>query len=153
MKKLCQLLAVSMACLILTSMAMAQDHASKEEVVSKVKEAAALIKAKGLDGCIEAINDPKGAFVWKDTYVFLMDLDGKILAHPVNAKLIGKTPTVADANGKMFSAEFIAVGKSQGEGWVDYMWPKPGEQAPSKKITYVYRAPETNVIVLSGIYE
>jgi cytochrome c len=152
-RKFFKLLAVSFAFLCIAGSALAQDSATKDEVVAKVKEAAALVKSKGLDPAIEIVNDPKGPFVFKDTYVFFLNLDGKILAHPTNPKLIGKTPASADVNGKMFSAEFVSVAKSQGEGWVDYMWPKPGEQAPSRKITYVYRVPETDVVALCGIYE
>ena len=49
--------------------------------------------------------------------------------------------------------EFVDVAKSKGEGWVPYMWPKPGAEAPVKKLTYVYRVPGKNVFVGAGIYE
>ena len=60
----------------------ADDSATKDECVVKCHEAAAMITSKGLDAAIKEISDPKGAFVWKDSYVFLMNLDGKMLAHP-----------------------------------------------------------------------
>ena len=49
--------------------------------------------------------------------------------------------------------EFVDVAKSKGEGWVLYMWPKPGAEAPAKKLTYVYRVPGKNLLVGAGIYE
>ena len=36
-----------------------------------------------------------------------------------------------DANGKMFHDEFLKVVKAKGAGWVDYMFPKPGQKHPS----------------------
>ena len=36
------------------------------------------------------IQDPKGPFVWKDSYVYAADLEGKMLAHPLTPGLIGK---------------------------------------------------------------
>ena len=58
-----------------------------------------------------------------------------------------------DVNGKMFFAEFVNVAKDKGEGWVDYMWPKPGDKTPVPKVTYVYKVPDFPVAVAAGIYE
>jgi signal transduction histidine kinase len=49
--------------------------------------------------------------------------------------------------------EMVDVAKDKGEGWVEYMYPKPGEDAPSKKISYIYRVPGQNLFVGAGIYE
>jgi cytochrome c len=54
---------------------------------------------------------------------------------------------------KLLFKEFVEVAKSKGEGWVDYMWPKPGEKAPSKKLSYIYRVPGKDVFVGAGVYE
>jgi len=43
----------------------------------------------------------------------------------------------------------------KGSGWVDYMWPKPGEKSPSKKVSYVKGAkmPTGEVVIVgAGIY-
>jgi signal transduction histidine kinase len=130
------------------------DSATKEECIAKNKEAAQMINDAGLDAAKAEINKKDGKFVWKDTYVFLMDLDGNMLAHPMKPSLIGKnlleTP---DKAGKMFFKDFIAVAKDPGDGWVDYMWPKPGAEAPQKKISHIYRVPGKNLLVGAGIYE
>ena len=60
-----------------------------------------------------------------------------------------------DANGKAFMREFVETAKNKGSGWVEYMWPKPDEKNPSKKLRYIKRAKlptgET-VLVGAGIY-
>ena len=75
-------------------------------------------------------------------------------AHPIKPGLIGKNLMAAkDLNGKTFFAEFVNKAKNEGEGWVSYMWPKPGEKKPSPKVTYVEKVPGENVAMLAGIYE
>lgn len=138
----------------ITGVCLAQEKATKEECVAKVKEAAALVKQIGLEATLQRINDPNGGFRWKDTYVFCYRLDGTMLAFN-NPKLVGKNLIgLKDTTGKMYVAEFMSVAKSPaGEGWVTYTWPKPGEQNASPKITYVYRVPGENVAMFAGIYE
>jgi cytochrome c len=155
MKRIFALLFVFSVGIFLSGLAVAGDKATKEECVAKCKEAAAMVKEKGLEATLQTINDKNGPFVWKDTYVFCLDLNKTCnIAHPIKPKLIGKNLTAAkDAGGKLFFAEFINVAKDKGEGWVSYMWPKPGEKNPSPKITYVYKVPGEDVAMLAGIYE
>ena len=133
----------------------AGDTATRDECVAKAKEAAQLVKDVGLDQALTQINDKTGPFVWKDTYVFTVDLDKTmVIAHPIKPGLIGKNlMALKDVNGKMFFAEFINTAKNGGEGWVSYMWPKPGEKQPSPKVTYVYKVPGANTVMLAGTYE
>lgn len=130
------------------------ENATKEECMAKSKEAAQMINDQGLEMATAEINKKDGKFVWKDTYVFLMDLDGNMVAHPFKPDLIGKnlleTP---DKAGKMLFKEFVDVAKGAGEGWVDYMWPKPGADAPQKKTSFIYRVPGKDLLVGAGIYE
>jgi cytochrome c len=42
-----------------------------------------------------------------------------------------------DSNRKLFVMEMLKVTQAHGSGWVDYMWPKPGQSQPSHKWTYV----------------
>jgi len=82
-------------------------------------------------------------------------MNGTILMHPANPELETKSILdMKDANGKTFMREFIETAK-KGSGWVDYIWPKPGEKTPSKKLSYIKRAKMPNgetVIVGAGIY-
>jgi cytochrome c len=130
------------------------EGATKDEVVAKCEEAAAMIQEKGIDAGTQAIGDKAGPFVWKDTYVFLMDLDGKMLAHPISPALTERDNLleVKDTDGKPLFVEFVEVAGKKGSGWVDYMWPKPGEETPSMKSSYIYRVEGTPYFVGAGIY-
>jgi len=142
-------------CMAFTVSAWAAETATKQECEVKCKEAAALIQKLGLEGAKAQLADPKGPFVWKDTYVFVLDTENSTnLIHPVTPGLVGKPLAgLKDVNGKMFFAEFINVAKTAGQGWVDYMWPKPGQETPSAKTSFVYRVPGQNIATVAGIYE
>jgi len=141
---------------LMADYSISQDNkATKKECEAKCKEAAALVKEIGLDATIKKIMEKNSSFVWKNTYVFSLELDsGTTLANPVTPGLIGvNVKKLKDINGKLFGVEFLNTAKTKGEGWVTYLWPKPGEKKPSSKMTYVYRVPNENVIMLAGIYE
>ncbi len=155
MKKTAQVLAgfafLLMFCLGLSA---AQEKATRDECVAKCKEAAALIKEVGVEAALAKIQDPKGPFVWKDSYVYAGDLDGVSLAHPMSPKMVGSNMRgMKDPNGKMFVSELLEVAKNQGEGWIEYMWAKPHEEKLSHKVTYVLRVPGQSIYVAAGIYE
>ncbi|MCK9294711.1 MAG: cache domain-containing protein [Desulfobulbaceae bacterium] len=149
------LIALAIAASVLFfSPAFAEERATTEECVQKTQEAAAMINAKGLEEAMKLIGDPQGPFVWKDSYVFLMDLKGKMLAHPMQPELTQYEHVLlqTDAADKAIFVHFVNIAKDPGQGWVDYMWPKPGKKSPSKKVTYIYRVPTKNLLVGAGVY-
>ncbi len=155
MKKVAYLvIAVSMV-FLMAAQCLAGAGATREEVITKCQEAAKMIQDKGIEAAKAAIGDKKGPFVWKDTYVFLMDMDAKMLAHPIKPELIQRNDLlqVKDTAGKPLFLEFVEVANSKGKGWVNYMWPKPGQEKPAAKSSYIYRVPGTQYIVGAGIYK
>jgi cytochrome c len=129
---------------------------SKEakQIVALVDKAAALTESKGKSAFPE-FKKKGGEWLTGETYVFIADMNGTILMHPANPELETKSILdLKDANGKAFMWEFIETAQ-KGSGWVDYMWPKPGEKKPAKKLSYIKRAKMPNgetVLVGAGIY-
>lgn len=154
MKKMVVLTAVMMMVCFLTATVWA-DSATQEEAVAKCKEAAALVKEKGLEGAVKTIGAKTGPFVWKDSYVFLMDMEGNVLAHPMVPELTQRKDllTVENSDGKFLFKEFIKLANEKEQGWVDYMFPKPGQEKPVAKSTYIQRVPGTQYLVGAGIYK
>ena len=149
------LIALTVSTFVLfSSLAVAGEKATTEECIEKTHEAAAIINARGLEEAIKLIGDPKGPFVWKDSYVFLMDLKGKMLAHPMQPELTRYEHVLleTDATDKALFVHFVNVAREDGEGWVDYRWPKPGKKSPSKKVTYIYKVPSKDLLVGAGVY-
>lgn len=60
-----------------------------------------------------------------------------------------------DINGKAIGQLFIKIAVSpEGEGWIEYSWPKPDEEIPSTKDTYIKGVSfgNQNYLVGSGLY-
>jgi methyl-accepting chemotaxis protein len=86
-------------------------------------------------------------------YFWVNDLQHVILMHPVKPELEGKELSqTRDANGKYIFREFVKVARADGEGYVDYLWPKPGNSDAVPKLSFVKLVPEWNWIIGSGIY-
>ena len=136
----------------LSASAWAADAATADEVIAKVKEAAADVAAHG-DAALAAYNDPKGKWAWKDTYVFVMDCKtGMMSAHP-NDKVKGmKLADLKAKDGKdLGNALCAAGGKGAKGGWVEYMWTKPGAEGNFRKVSYVL--PAGSYAVGAGVYD
>jgi cytochrome c len=165
MRKVAVIALAMMASVVLAASVMAENatNATKEECVTLCKDAAKFLNEKGFYPAVAEINNTEGKFVTKNTYVFMMDLEGHLLAHPYNQQYIGRDITGSkDTNGKLFNQESIAIAKTKGEGWSEYMYPTPEElkkptpfkeKKPSKKISYVYRVPGKDLILIAGFFE
>ncbi|MEM5788714.1 MAG: cache domain-containing protein, partial [Syntrophobacteraceae bacterium] len=132
----------------------AQDKATPRDLVQKVREARDFLAASGQAG-IKEFNRKDGRGVWKDTYIFIIDMESvTILAHPVNPLLLGRNQIgLKDIKGNFFFIQFCEKAREEGGGWVEYWWPKPGQQAPSRKISYVVRVPGTSLMLGAGLYD
>ena len=127
MRKVTAIVLIVMTSVVLAAGALAES-ATKEECVAKVKEAVKLINEKGLDAAIAVINKKDGGFAWKDSYVFVVDFQGKTVANALFPDHVGRNQMgLANKDGRMIIQEFIEIAKTKGEGWSEYMWPTPEE--------------------------
>lgn len=134
----------------------AGDNAAREEVIATVHAAVKMAQEQGRDAVLAEIANPHGKFVKENTYAFALNSDNAMtLAHPIKPKLVGKNLLhIKDVNGVMIFLEFAQVAKSpEGKGWVDYMWPKPGEKKPSPKHSYFEKVPGQDILMGAGYYE
>ncbi|MGB9697821.1 MAG: cache domain-containing protein [Thermodesulfobacteriota bacterium] len=89
----------------------------------------------------------------QDDYFWINDLEPRMVMHPFKKEMEGQSLSdYKDPNGKKLFVAFVEVCKKSGEGFVDYMWPKPGATKPDPKISYVKLLPEWGWIIGSGIY-
>jgi cytochrome c len=135
-----------------------QEKATPEEIVSKVQEAARSLAKSATQPAATALapfDQKPGPWVWKDTYVFVVDCGQAIIAaHPVNPELIGKDATsLLDTQGHPFFWQVCDALKKPSGIWLQYWWPKPGQKEGSRKISYALRAGNTSYVVGAGIYD
>ncbi|MES2257861.1 MAG: cache domain-containing protein [Pseudomonadota bacterium] len=123
-----------------------------DDAVALVEKGQAYIVKNGKDALITEINKKNPDFLKGDIYLYLRSIDGTILAHPANPKLIGKNMLVLpDADGKYFRKDIVELAKSKGKGWVDYRYNNPTSKEIEKKSTYIQR--QGDVILEAGIYK
>ncbi|MFV8257705.1 cache domain-containing protein [Bdellovibrio bacteriovorus] len=87
-------------------------------------------------------------------YFWINDLHPTMLMHPIKPELDGKDLTgFKDPNGFHLFVAFAEKGKTaEGEGFVPYLWPKPGSPNPEPKISFVRNFKPWQWIVGSGVY-
>jgi methyl-accepting chemotaxis protein len=86
-------------------------------------------------------------------YFWLQSYDNAMVMHPIKPALNGKSMDgFADKNGTKLFEEMVTVVKKDGKGFVEYIWPKPGFEAPVPKISYVKGFAPWGWIIGSGIY-
>ncbi len=132
--------------------AQAADRGTAAEAEAMTKRAVAYLKANGPEKASEEFT--KGtSFKDKDLYVSYYDLNGKVLGHGANAKLIGKDLIgLKDPNGKLFIQMICDLAKSKGKGWSDtYTFRDPITDKMAEKVIYVERVDDTWVGV--GVYK
>ncbi|HMK55127.1 MAG TPA: methyl-accepting chemotaxis protein, partial [Dissulfurispiraceae bacterium] len=85
-------------------------------------------------------------------YVWVNDLNHTMLVHP-SPDLQGKdTSDLKDAKGKPIIIEAVKISKEQGEGFIDYVWVKPGDSSPSPKLSFVKLYKPWGWVIGTGAY-
>lgn len=102
---------------------------------------------------MEALAIIKNLRYSKTEYFWVNDYDGVMIMHPVKPTMDNTNVLeMKDTDGKFLFKEFIRVAQTDGQGVVKYQWPKPGEDAPQPKISYVKGFKEWNWIIGTGVY-
>jgi cytochrome c len=145
-------------CLLSSGLALAAEKAAPQEIYDMILKAAAVLSELGDEG-LQAFNDPKGEFVWKDTYVFIINSETmRVAAHPKKSRIGVDISNNRDKNPdpakrKNHSAEMVQKAKNPKGAWVDYYWTKLGSDKPFRKISFVIMAPGTKYVIAAGIYD
>lgn len=123
-------------------------------VVDQVDDAAALIAREG-EAAFEVLRDRTSGFRFLDAYVFVLDWEGNQLVNAGFPELEGtNTIDLEDLDGKNIGRAMMALLEQQPSGWVDYLWPRPGDRRPARKSAYVRRVDRDGkrYLVGAGIY-
>ncbi|OED36024.1 hypothetical protein AB833_28805 [Chromatiales bacterium (ex Bugula neritina AB1)] len=132
--------------------AIATEFATEAEAKALAESALSALQANK-DQAIEAFNN--GAdFKVKDLYVFCGDNSGLTVAHGTRPKRIGVNninDSVDKKTGAAYGKQIMEGAKEGGFHRVDYHFPRPGEEEPSPKSTFVFKANDTTCGV--GFYK
>ena len=127
------------------------NHQERLEVRRWVEDAISLFENTGKENTLAEIADSKGRFVLGERYIFALNLNGTMLAHPIEPEMTGKVLLdLRDAEGKAFVRRIVDTAKTKGYGYTDYMWRSPGSHDELHKTLFFERV--DGMILCSGFY-
>jgi len=130
------------------------EHQQTKDVVKLVYDAVNEIEQSGTKA-FEKFRQPGSKWFMQDIYVFVWGMDGMRYVYPPDPAGEGKNmKDLKDINGQPIGQEFIATA-GNGEGWVFYMWNKPGATEPETKTTFIKKAVDNDgkeYLVGCGLY-
>jgi cytochrome c len=128
------------------------EGATKDEAIAMVKKAVSFIKEQGADKAYPELNNKGGKFVDRDLYVVVYQLNGTVLVHGSNDKLIGKDMMeVQDVDGKLYIKERMELVQKQASFWQDYKFVNPTTKKVEPKQMYCERLEQS--AVCAGVYK
>lgn len=134
------------------SHAFGAEFGTKDEAIAMVKKAVEYVKKEGSEKAYAAFDKKPGEFTDRDLYVLVYGMNGHVLAHGANAKLIGKDMIeVQDVDGKYYVKERLALAGKQPSFWQDYKFVNPVTKKIEPKEAYCERLGDA--IICSGVYK
>lgn len=86
-------------------------------------------------------------------YFWINDLDVRLVTHPFKPELNGKDVSgVKDPDGNAVFVLFADTVRAHGAGYLSYLWPKPGQDKPVEKVSYVAGFKPWGWVIGSGLY-
>lgn len=150
--RIATVLAAVSGSLVVAGSTSAGDKATKDDAEAIVKKALVFIREEGPEKAYAEITNKAGRFTDRDLYVVVYGLDGKVLAHGGNAKLVGKDMIDAqDVDGKYFVKERVEQARKESTFWQDYKFVDPMTKKIEPKEMYCERLDET--AVCAGVYK
>lgn len=115
----------------------------KAFIKQTVEQAAELLKKEGTKA-FATFQDRTSPFIYNHTYIFVLTTKGIMLVDPALPET-SKVLTIQnrnflnfkDATGHMVVRSMINQMQLHNQAWIPYMWPKPGETKPAKKVAYI----------------
>jgi methyl-accepting chemotaxis protein len=119
-------------------------HFHAQALAGKLTEEAAKEAAKA---AVKALRYSGSEYFW------INDMHPTMVMHPIKPELDGHDLTEnKDPAGKHLFLEFVQTVKSDGGGFVWYLWPKPGSDTPVQKVSFVKGFEPWAWVIGSGVY-
>lgn len=117
----------------------------KAFIQDRVDMACELLLKDGKDKAFAAFKDSSSPFVFLDTYVFVLNEQGVTLVDPAFPTLAGRAMAdFTDAVGAKPVQQLIGKLAHADSAWVQFLWPRPGDVVPSRRLIYARK------VVLNG---
>lgn len=119
-------------------------------IINMVNQAISLLEKEGL-AALDIMSLRSSEFIFQNSYIFVKDNEGNELFNAASPNLKGANVlNQQDTEGKYFVREVFNILRFEDDCWVEYMWPKPGETEPSKKLAYEKKVSVDKRILIVG---
>ena len=109
----------------------------KSWVENRVKLACDVLQTKGKTEAFKEFIDASSPFVFLGTYIFVLDGQGHTVVDPAFPTMTGRDLSrFKDAVGMPVIQELLLKLADHQDAWIQYLWPKPGNPLPTRKLIY-----------------
>lgn len=144
--------ATALFCLASAPSGAVEQFASAKEAEVMVAKAVKHIKEAGKDKALADFMDKNGGYIDRDLYITVYNMNGRVLAHGANPKMVGKDLIdLKDVDGKPFVRERMELAKSKQTFWQDYKFTDPITKKVLPKSMYCERTGD--MVVCGGVYK
>ena len=124
------------------------------EAKALVLKALDYIKENGKEKAFAAFMDKKGEFIYKDLYLFVIDMKGNVLVHGEDKSLVGKNQLdLKDSTGKHFIQDFIKLMQMEDSAWAEYKWRNYETHEIEPKLTFLKKLDDNTFIGCGAYYQ
>ena len=90
-------------------------------------------------------------------YIYITDANNIMLMHPIKAELVGVDMNTSRDKSKqqtfyLRELRENTMNSPDGRGYVNYIWPRPGEETGSPKLGAAHKVSEWDWMICSGVY-
>jgi type III secretion system FlhB-like substrate exporter len=149
------LLLVLLPAPVLAQSEMVTGKATPQEVYQKVTEAARFLSKAGEDG-LKEFENPRGKFVWKDTFVWVTECEKNYCLPTPKSQDLGLSLSRMKCHqtGKLYILSLCDDMAARPEGaWVEHWQPRPGFNRPQRKVSFMVQVPHSPYQVVAEIFD
>lgn len=128
---------IGLVCMVLCAPNVYAGSCPKAELEKAVDYAVHLVNTKGKAAVAEL---EKFRYCNGEGYVFMTDMKGISIMHPILHNTGQDTLKLQGAKGEFFGVEMKIKAEKYGKGWVSYYWQNPKTKALEVKCSYVKTA-------------
>lgn len=120
-------------------------------VQGEVDAAAELLRQQGPAATFRELQAPGSRFYFLGSFVYVLDARGHSVVDPAYPTIEGRDMSgFRDAVGRPVVREVLQKLAKHDSAWVQYLWHKPGEMLPSRKLMYVRKVEVDGAALLVG---
>jgi len=120
-------------------------------VRDRVEAAARLVQERGREIAFKELKDAASPYFFLGNFIFVLDDRGRSLVDPAYPTLEGRDMSdFRDAIGRPVIKEAMQKLETSDEAWVQFLWPKPDERLPSRKLMYIRKVRVGGEVLLVG---